>query len=985
MRRNWFKVAVVPSALLGLAGASVAQIGWGACIDPKNTAPFSTDYGVNSIGNDLMGVSIGFAGTVTYGGANGPCFFPQLGPVTANVTNAIGFFNGTGSVQSDFDDFMALNFGAPFETGGTYAYDNVVVDGTQISMQSGGVAVRFNGSSGRYIYNETALNGDIHVFQRIDVYGDATRVAWQLQNVGTATHTLGLYSGRWMAMLNSAGDSSGYGYANIDGHPSMQRKNGFVTINGLRPPITERRFIRNNDPASFPNSVNFDFGQTNAYGMKLENGPLDETSGFDISMNTYAIGGSPAVQGVPADTQADEFVIGQHFFLMGTPGASPIVPFPDVIFPVDPVTGSSDVPFGDDVAYIQKYYDQDPVTKAPLHPVAPGTARLIVQYFRSTWGVSNYVKPYVVTVDAPKLLAFDSTNPNNQISPNPMTVRVDVDNTFAYADVANGVPIVGQVTLKFAKSTGLTFLPGQGAVEDVEVLNGVQTLVETCTKATPNTLAGQTGIQPATLGAVDFQVQSDGVANGAMPYYVTTKMTPGGTKTLTGNIYVSTTPRLVLRAAANLVSVPWTFGDTSWTNILGLSTSDFTAYTWDPVQDGYVVSTSQKRGQGVWIITNADFGSLALNPSAQQPTDSSGGAGLFELKSGWNLIANPYNFPIQLGQLVGVPGSNNTASYTYEQLVNQGTISGGVAFWDPDSQSYQYITGNTGVMESNKGYWIYVFTTQDVTMKWPPVFQEFAPNITGRAQDGWNKSEGKWRLNLAARSAKTLDDQNYVGVVSSAKEVVALAAMKPPLSPTQDVALSIEQPIQGKKYAMAQSYNLKGGSQQWNVSVQSLNGGSITITWPNMTSTSTNTRFRITDVATNTSRDMRQTSGYTFIADKNSTRKFVIQAVPGGASRAIIGNVTVSRPSRAPGAAFAISYSLSSSATTSIRVLSSNGKEVFTITPGRADNVGQNMATWALKDNANRAVAPGTYRIEIVAETAGGDRVRKIVPVNVIR
>ena len=36
-------------------------------------------------------------------------------------------------------------------------------------------------------------------------------------------------------------------------------------------------------------------------------------------------------------------------------------------------------------------------------------------------------------------------------------------------------------------------------------------------------------------------------------------------------------------------------------------------------------------------------------------------------------------------------------------------------------------------------------------------------------------------------------------------------------------------------------------------------------------------------------------------------------------------------------------------------------------------------------DNANRAVAPGTYRVEILAETPDGERVRKIVPVNVIR
>jgi hypothetical protein len=66
-------------------------------------------------------------------------------------------------------------------------------------------------------------------------------------------------------------------------------------------------------------------------------------------------------------------------------------------------------------------------------------------------------------------------------------------------------------------------------------------------------------------------------------------------------------------------------------------------------------------------------------------------------------------------------------------------------------------------------------------------------------------------------------------------------------------------------------------------------------------------------------------------------------------------------------------------------VLSASGKEVFTVTRGRADNSGENQVLWNLRDNANRAVAPGTYRVEILAETPDGERVRKIVPVNVIR
>ena len=80
-----------------------------------------------------------------------------------------------------------------------------------------------------------------------------------------------------------------------------------------------------------------------------------------------------------------------------------------------------------------------------------------------------------------------------------------------------------------------------------------------------------------------------------------------------------------------------------------------------------------------------------------------------------------------------------------------------------------------------------------------------------------------------------------------------------------------------------------------------------------------------------------------------------------------------------------ISYALSADALVSVRILSATGKEIYTVTRGRADDAGENTVTWALRDNANRAVAPGTYRVEILAETPNGERVRKIVPINVIR
>ena len=80
-----------------------------------------------------------------------------------------------------------------------------------------------------------------------------------------------------------------------------------------------------------------------------------------------------------------------------------------------------------------------------------------------------------------------------------------------------------------------------------------------------------------------------------------------------------------------------------------------------------------------------------------------------------------------------------------------------------------------------------------------------------------------------------------------------------------------------------------------------------------------------------------------------------------------------------------LNYSLGATATTTIRILSPSGQQVMILASGRADNVGQNEVVWNLRDQANRSVAPGTYRAEIVVEGADGERVRKVTPVVVTR
>jgi len=928
---------------ISVAGACAQT--WDICIDPQNTTPFSNPYGFGAVENDQMRAFMGFVGTVTYGGANGPCFNPAI---TANIRGRIGFSIGNvGSVQTGFDDNMLLTFGMPSSVGGSWGYattntrDLTTGAVTRTLFGVNALNLAFVGASDRYIYGET-VNDTVRVRCRIDVIGDASRLQWTMTNEGT-TRGIGLWFGQWLEMFASSADPA---TGAVFSGQSFGDKLPYVSLPGRKPILTDTRMTRVTDPSNFPAYVNYDFGQSSPYGMRIENGPTSSTT-------NPATGQSDA-------TQAAEFVVGEANFLLGAPDGGDHT-FNDVIIP-DTFSGS---------AFIQKFGEQT---------VIAGGTRTIVQYIRSTWGEANYVLPYTAVVDAPKLVATEDdgsgSTETNGLFKNPFPVRVIIDNVGGYSNIDTGF-ILNDVHVKVTLPKGLNF-------------SGFPT-----TTRSRELVISQ--VQARQIQYADFQVEADGIEFGDMAYQVDITSTPGGKKQIKGVIQVAATPRYRLfdngGPTTNAITTPFVFADSSWDVVLGLSSpTDYQAFEWDPQLRGYVISTSALRGRGVFIVNNT--GALQSNPLGGSPTsppdtvplpfDNSGRYPI-QLKAGWNLIGNPYNYPLTIGQITGVSASNPQQSRTWSSLVQQGIVNGSLAYWNAQTQTYKFTTGANDRLLPNTAYWVYVNTTADLTISFPPVFAEGLPG-SSRAADSWTQSDKQWRLQLVARTDHSLDDQNFIGVAASTENANTLRMMEPPMAPTQDIAVSVETQVNGQATRLAQSLSDKQGKQEYKVLVQAKKDGEVNLTWPNMSTVPKNVSFRLVDVATNTTRDMRGTSGYTFTATAGQTREFKVQMDLGRSSTAVIGNVIVNRSgSRQEGGPFTINYTLSSAASTTIRILGSNGKEIFTVTRGRADNAGQNTATWALKDNANRSVAPGTYKVEIIATTPDGDNVRRIVPVNVIR
>jgi hypothetical protein len=952
------------AALAGSSSVALAQGGWFfECIDPQNTQPYSDPYGTISVGNDFIRARIGVVGTVGYGNVDdipGPCY-PELRTLAAPGRFTFGI-GPVGSVQTDFDNNLALTTGFPRDPVGSFCYAQIDKGldsegaGQRALFGSNGLSGYFVGASQRY-WKAFWRDADVDVELTTRVIGDAARMEWRLTNLRAQPAPIGLRFGAYVGMRTGDGrtDSTGANQANsflgtLSGIPKFTEEGyvGWTVLPTTKPARNPRNYLRTSP--KFPDFVNFNFGQTEAYGMGIENTNkrvLDQTPVDQFMIDNFGDGQAPGL--LRNNEGGDENWIRTRIFTdyqRGDPLLDPTAP---------PPLEEADITLSE-VAFAQVWAPQ----------VTAGRAtRTIVNYIRSTWSTAEYLDPYSVVVDAPRLIASAPGSGLEDLEPNPFRVVAYVDNQYAQLD--REIPL-SNVRFAITLSPGLRLADG-----------------ETSQKEIPR-------IAPNAIGNVEWLVEADGSQVGNLPISVRVSPVPGPSKTIATSVLVSATPRIRLGEGASLVTIPWTFGDSSLDGVLGLQAGrDYVAFKWEPGSNGYTAASSVERGRGLWIVPTSDLGTVALN-GASPPNDVPNGGLVFNLRNGWNLIGNPYQYPVPLSQLTAVAEDDPRNSLTWSDLVTRGFVSSSLAFWDRDpddplSGLYRYTQGSTDLLQPGRGYWIFVQTFRPIRLSWPPIYLEELPNSGRRpSQDPWRQGPRQWRLQLAARTASGLDSQNFVGVVADATKINEFRVMKPPTAPVARVELAVEDQVNGQPMRLAQAVTDRVARKEWRLNVRSEEPGDVTVTWPNISQVPRNVRFRITDVATGLTRDLRMASGYTVRMAEPGVREFKLSMEPGGATRAVIGNVSVSRaPTRDGIAPFTINYTLSGEAVTSVRILSAAGREVFTVVRARADLAGENTVSWALRDNANRAVAPGAYRVEIVAETVNGERVRRIVPINVTR
>jgi trimeric autotransporter adhesin len=250
-----------------------------------------------------------------------------------------------------------------------------------------------------------------------------------------------------------------------------------------------------------------------------------------------------------------------------------------------------------------------------------------------------------------------------------------------------------------------------------------------------------------------------------------------------------------------LISVPLQMPDAWIKVILGddLGPTDATSwrmFSYDPDSAGYRdLSTGEEfvhQGRGYWLITR-DSLTLDTEPivGISTPVDS---AYTMTLAPGWNLIANPFAFPVAWDSVeVGAARAARKTDPRDPLAMARDLVERPVA-WN----GQEYVPEVT-VLRPFEGYWLYNQTEEPVNFRIPPVEEvDSVPPASRVAEgtrmvagpDGTAAAEGEWRVRVGASLPHCRDTYNYAGMRHGALDGLdRFDRAEPPLAPGDGVAL----------------------------------------------------------------------------------------------------------------------------------------------------------------------------------------------------
>ena len=368
------------------------------------------------------------------------------------------------------------------------------------------------------------------------------------------------------------------------------------------------------------------------------------------------------------------------------------------------------------------------------------------------------------------------------------------------------------------------------------------------------------------------------------------------------------------------------------------------------------------------------------------------------LHEGWNMIGNPYTFPIAFSNLA-LETSNGTRYNAPDAVTNKLILPFIYRFV---GGQYSYQTLPNGTLQPWEGNWIYVVpanpnvVNSNSSLYTLVIAPTQAGNVVNRGVKGLYASlavkptraasslsskpevhgAGSWALRLMARSNNTQDENNFIGMSSDSSPAnIRMRAPKPPMFGSH-VSLGIQGA--GTNALYAQDLRPLGGTQTWDVAVAgSQPNTDVTVTWPEVHTMPRNYQLILTDKETGRTLDMRSQTTYHFNSGPNAQgRALTVTVAPANTVNHVAFNSVVVTPrgGKATGTAaiYQIDYNLSGSAQVDVSILGTGGRVLAAVDQGRAVTVGDNHVVWNGRDSQNRTMAAGSYIVRLRAVSADG-------------
>lgn len=355
----------------------------------------------------------------------------------------------------------------------------------------------------------------------------------------------------------------------------------------------------------------------------------------------------------------------------------------------------------------------------------PGETRTIVTYYgvgaatgRWTYSVGKNVvsDSAIVAVEAPRSLKYNSTSimPGDpELMPAQFTVKAWVCNTATDP----GPYDLTDVTATISLPPGLELVPDvAGNTERKEI----------------GLVVGGTESDP-----VEWQVQATGAYSGELPIYVsmvdesTAQGSMNWQQTVVRKIYVPAVKRGVFRFGWQLMHVPFNFNDFRVQKVFNL-VGAYGAKYWDPRTNNYQQVSQVKPGQGFWINVGIfDWGETQpffLDATTAAIVGEAPGTGMqtvtqnIPLYKGWNMIGNPFVYPLYWGQaLVNYRTSRGQVTVPLNDALRDKLLSATLFSYNPDKAGYDTTSSKEAMLDPWKGYWVYVYKPITLVLRAPAV------------------------------------------------------------------------------------------------------------------------------------------------------------------------------------------------------------------------------------------------------------------------